>query len=257
MRKLFCIVTACIIILSIFSGCSVLEKLGLRDSENDELRPVSSIVLNEDEARELADKMPVRLYFANEDNSKLLTEIRYIPMSEAKKSVNNLASVIVKELIKGPMENTGMKPTIPEGTKLRSPVNINAGIAVVDLTREFVDKHPGGKDAEQMSIYSIVNSLTELKEIQKVKFAVDGKERKDFKGGFKFDEPFPRSQSLISKDPPVRSTTVAPDEKKDENKDDSPTFDGQDIIEDGINNAQDSFGEFDEGSEETYIEIFE
>ena len=150
-----------------------------------------------------------------------------------------------------------MKPTIPEGTKLRSPVSINGGIATVDLTREFIEKHPGGKDAEQMSIYSIVNSLTELKEIQKVKFTIDGKERKEFKGGFKFDEPFPRSQSLISKDPPVRSTTVTPGENMSENNDDSAAFDMDEIIEDGINDAQDSFGEFDEGLEETYIEIFE
>ncbi|MCG8401131.1 MAG: GerMN domain-containing protein, partial [Firmicutes bacterium] len=169
MRKTICVITACIMMITMISGCGALEKLGLKDTENDELRPVSSIVMNEDEARKLSDKVPVRLYFANEDNSKLLAEIRYIPMSEAKKSVNSLASSIVKELIKGPMSNAGMKATIPKSTKLRSPININAGIATVDLTKEFVDNHPGGKEAEKMTIYSIVNSLTELKEIQKVR----------------------------------------------------------------------------------------
>lgn len=256
MRKLICVITLCIMMITIFSGCGVLEKLGLKDSENDELYPVSSIVMSEGEAKKLSDKVPVRLYFADENSKKLLAEIRYIPMSEAKKSVNNLASVIVKELIKGP-KNTRLKATIPKGTDLRSPVSINAGIATVDLTKQFVDNHPGGKEAEETTIYSIVNSLTELKEIQKVRFVIDGKERKEYKGHFQFNAPFPRNTSIISKEPPVKSTMTneepeevskKPEEKEnnEDNKDDNST---QETFED--------LGEFDETSEETYIEILE
>ena len=117
----------------------------------------------EDEADVIADMVPIRLYFTNEDNTKLFMEIRYISMEEAKKSVNTIASTIVKELINGPDAKTGLKRTIPEGAKLRSPVSINGNIATVDFTKEFVDNHPGGKSAEQITIFSIVNSLTELR----------------------------------------------------------------------------------------------
>lgn len=207
MRRLICVITMCFMIVALFSGCTLLQKLGLWDSNEDELRPVSSIAIGEDEAKKLSDKMPIHLYFANEDNTKLMKEIRYVPMAEAKKSVNNLASIIVDELIEGPSAESGLKRTIPVGTKQRAKVKIDAatGIATVDLSKEFIDKHPGGKAEERMTIYSIVNSLTELKEIQKVKFLIEGKPSKEFKGNFQFDVPFPRTVSLISKEAPTSS----------------------------------------------------
>lgn len=217
MRKIICIVTVCFIIIAMFSGCTLLQKLGLQKSDSEELRPVSSIVMNEDEAKKLTDKVPIHLYFTNEDNSKLKLEVRYIPVSEAKKSVNTLASTIVKELIKGPATESGLKNTIPAGTQLKSPVAINAGVATVDLTKDFIDKHPGGKAAEQMTIYSIVNSLTELKEVQKVKFTINGKVQKEYKGNFQFDAPFPRSTGLISKEA-VKPTGVSTDKAVDPKK---------------------------------------
>lgn len=218
MRKIICIVTVCFMIITVFSGCTVLQKLGLQGNKNDELHPVSSIVMNEDEAKKLSDKVPIHLYFANTENSKLKLEVRYIPITEAKKSVSNLATAIVKELIKGPGPTSMLKPTVPAGAQLRSPVSINAGIATVDFTKDLITKHPGGKTAEQLTIFSIVNSLTELKEVQKVKFTINGKPQKEFKGSFQFDAPFPRSTAIISKEvAPVNAATT--DTSKDKAKD--------------------------------------
>lgn len=212
MRKSISILTVCIFIFVALSGCSVLQMLGLQGS-NDELRPVSSVVMNEDEADKLTDKVPVHLYFANEDNSKLVLEVRYIPMEDAKQSTSHLASVIIRELISGPTKE-GLKSTIPEGTALRTPVTIKSRVATVDLSKEFQSKHPGGKDAEKMTIYSIVNSLTELSDIQKVRFTIAGKTLKEYKGSFEFDAPFPRALSLISKDTAVPDAGVAKDGTK-------------------------------------------
>ncbi|NLU26440.1 MAG: GerMN domain-containing protein [Hungateiclostridium thermocellum] len=195
MRRLLCVITVCIMILSFCAGCSDNDRFGLGD--NEEASVASSIVLSEADARQIADKSPIRLYFANEDNSKLKLEIRYIPVSETTKSVNHLAEIIVNELIKGP-KVAGLKPTIPEGTKLRSAIKIEGDVAIVDFTKEFRDNHPGGKAEERMTIYSVVNSLTELKEINKVKFLIEGKSSPDFKGNFRFNTEFPRSTQLIS-----------------------------------------------------------
>jgi len=74
------------------AGCSDNDRFGLGD--NEEASVASSIVLSEADARQIADKSPIRLYFANEDNSKLKLEIRYIPVSETTKSVNHLAEII-------------------------------------------------------------------------------------------------------------------------------------------------------------------
>lgn len=200
MRRIITIVTVCALILLAFSGCGFLEKLGLQKAAEDELRPVSSIIIGEEAAKELTDKVPIHLYFANEDNTKLKLEVRYIPIADAKQSTSHLASVIIDELIKGPSEGSGGKATIPAGSKLRTPVSIASGVATVDFSKEFKSKHPGGKDAEKMTIYSVVNSLTELADIQKVKFTIAGKAEKEYMGNYQFNSPFPRAASLISKD---------------------------------------------------------
>ncbi|NJD03984.1 MAG: GerMN domain-containing protein [Ruminiclostridium sp.] len=199
MRKVVLIVTLCMFILLTFSGCGILQKLGLQKTD-DELHPVSSIVMGEDEAKKLTDKVPVHLYFANGDNTRLMKEIRYIQMSDARQSTSHLASVIVKELISGSSKDKGFKATIPVGTKLRAPVAIKGGVATVDFSKEFKSMHPGGKDAEKMTIFSVVNSLTELKDILKVRFTIDGKILKEYLGNYQFDVPFSRSAGLISKE---------------------------------------------------------
>lgn len=226
-RKLFCILILCILALIFTTGCSILQKFVFGDTDNDELRPASSLVMDEEEASKLKDKRPIRLYFANEDNTKLRAEIRYIDASDTGGNTESLATIVVKELIKGPGKGTGLKSTIPEGTKLLSNVIIKGNTATVNFSKEFVEKHSGEKDAEKLTIYSIVNSLTELREIQKVEFKIEGKSKTQFKGGFKFDAPFPRSTSIISKEPPVRGEIETDEESLIEDK--NKESDGEDL----------------------------
>lgn len=280
MRKVLYVALICLLIVSVSAGCGLLQKLGFNKG-NDEIQPASSIVMNEDEARKLTDKVPVHLYFATADNMSLRLEVRYIPVIEAKKSVNNLASIVVKELIAGPTAGSGLKATIPAGTQLRGPVGINTGVATVDLSKEFIDKHPGGKIAEQLTIYSIVNSLTEIKEIQKVKFTINAKAQKDFKGNFQFDTPFPRSDSIISKVPPASGTDSQPtskdikkpddknkpadtkqtDTKKEGTKDDKTAApkpgDNKPANTSGNSKDTSAASKIDEDAEATYLEILE
>lgn len=215
MRKIISIVTVCFIILTALTGCSVLQKLGLQKDNKDEVQPASSIVMSEEDAKKLTDKVPIHLYFATPDSTKLKLEVRYISAAEAKKSTNNLASIVVKELINGPVADPTLKATIPQGTQLRSPVSINGGVATVDLTGEFVKNHPGGKTAEQLTIYSIVNSLTEITDIEKVKFTIDGKVQADFKGSYKLDAPFPKAQQLVSMEVPLPDSVTTSGSKQD------------------------------------------
>lgn len=232
MQRKFSIFISCIMIISMLAGCSALKKLGFKG--NDEVSPASSIALNEADAQQIADKMPISLYFANEEGTKLKLEKRYIPMSDMKKPTNELASLIIKELINGPAKGSGLKATIPAEAKLRSNVKVDGGVATVDFSKEFKEKHPGGKNAEQLTIYSIVNSLTELKDISEVKFKIDGKSTKEFKGGFKFDNPFPRSAALISKE-------VAPSGSLDNsNSKDSVGENNKDQTEDSDKDSKDT-----------------
>ncbi len=200
MKRTILFIMLSVFLIVVLPGCSALQKLGLQENSDEELRPVSSIIIGEAEASRLTDKTPVRLYFANKDNTKLKLEIRYVDSPEAKKNLGDLASIVINELIKGPSDEKTFRRTVPEEAKLNSPVSISGKVATVDMSKEFKTKHPGGKDAEKMTIYSIVNSLTELEGIEKVKFTIDGKAQKEFMGNFKFDAVFPRSVQLISKE---------------------------------------------------------
>jgi len=227
MKRTISILTIFAIVLVTLSGCNLLQSIGLQKESDDELRPVSSIIIGEDEASRLTDKTPIRLYFANKENTKLKLEIRYIDSADAKKSTSNLASVIVRELIKGPSDETSLNRTIPTEAKLRTTVSISNKVATVDMSTEFKTKHPGGKDAEKMTIYSIVNSLTELEEIQKVKFTIDGKVQKEYMGNFQFNSLFPRSAPLISKEAvePTTESIGGSDVKQGDTESSSPQGD--------------------------------
>lgn len=269
MRRIVGILLICFIIVSVFSGCGVLKKLGIIKGDSEELTPASSIVMGEGDAVKLSDKVPIHIYFANSDFTKLRKEIRYIPVSEAKKSASNIATLIVKELIKGPDPKSDLKATIPAGTQLRAPVKIETGVATVDFTQEFKSKQTNsGKSFEQAAIYSIVNSLTELKEIQKVRFLIGGKSYKEYLGNFQFDAPFPRTPSLISKDNPINmsvptgnliepvSTTTKDTNTKESTakKENTTTKEGtatQDKVKD--TSGEDISGD----AEETYIELWD
>jgi germination protein M len=248
MKKLI-IISVLLLAAVLITGCNLLQKLGFTKSEpenNDEIFPVSSIILSEEEVIKLSDKMQIHLYFSNSDNSKLMKEIRYIPIKNGKDTVT-LASEIVRELIKGPSKGTGFKSTVPQGVKLRSPVSIEAGVATVDFTKEFIDNHPGGQSEETITIFSIVNSLTELKDIHKVMFTIEGKTREEFKGAFRFNAPFPRNTALICHESSITSFSNIGQESENNTSDNQLNNDS----------SEETVVPVEENLDEPYIEILE
>lgn len=138
----------------------------------------------------VADYKAVVLYFAASNEQYLSPEYRTVIVN-AKESLEN---VLVNELIKGP-ENDKLHKTIPEATKVLS-VETKEGICFVNLSKEFKTTHPGGSSAETMTIYSIVNTLTELSHIEKVQFLIEGQKEEEYIH-FLFNEPFLPDKSLI------------------------------------------------------------
>ena len=67
----------------------------------------------------------------------------------------------------------------------------------MNLSKEFKSEHIGGTAAETMTIYSIVNTLTEeLDTIEKVQFLIEGQKVDEFIH-YSFKEPFDPDLSLI------------------------------------------------------------
>lgn len=138
------------------------------------------------------NKQVITLYFPDEQAMYVIPEQREVTKDEP------IAEIVIKELMKGP-ETPGLaQTTIPEEAKILS-VEIIDKTAYVNFSRELVEKHIGGSAGEMMTILPIVNSLTELPEIEKVQFLVEGEKEKTLAGHIAFDEPFERCEEYIKK----------------------------------------------------------
>lgn len=110
----------------------------------------------------------VMLYFANEDGNKLIAAYR-----EKYYSTNTpLERFVVEELIAGPSgQVAGLYPTINPETKVIN-VMTRDGICYVNLDSSFLNVV--NNVSTEIAMYSIVNSLVELNNINRVQILVNG-----------------------------------------------------------------------------------
>lgn len=131
------------------------------------------------------EKLVAHLYFADRRHPFLVDEIR-VTVDPGDPTV--LSRWLIAELINGSTE--GNLPTIPEGTRLRSLFLLEDGTAVVDFTAQFHRNHPGGCRLEQLTLFSVVNSLVlNVPEIKRVKILIDGAEAETLAGHLALEFP--------------------------------------------------------------------
>lgn len=108
---------------------------------------------------------------------------------DVKELVNEPYRKLMELLMQGP-QNTGLTKTIPDGTRVNK-AEVKGDTLYLDLSKEFVENHEGGETKESATIYSIVNTMTNLTEVNSVKILIEGEENKAFKDEkIKFDDPF-------------------------------------------------------------------
>lgn len=114
----------------------------------------------------------VVLYFADSSGKK----IRKINSKIQSDGTVMLEQLVIQKLIDGPKgtNKLGYYPTINEETAINR-VAVNKNVCYVDFDKAFLEKPVG--ISEDVVIYSIVNTLTELKNINQVKITVNGEER--------------------------------------------------------------------------------
>lgn len=170
-----------IIIILILIGVGVWYFLGKNKAEK-----VNEIIPEEEISDEQMRQTIVSLYFYDKNTKKLASEGRLI---DAKDLVKEPYKKLMELLIAGP-QNQGLSKTIPEGTKINK-AELKGDILYLDLSKEFIENHTGGEEQESITIYSIVNTMTNLTEVNSVKILIDGEENKAFKDNkIKFDDPF-------------------------------------------------------------------
>jgi len=121
--------------------------------------------------------MPVQLYFVDSSMQRLLPSDFTVKTDDTEKA----AKAVIRGLIKGRDNNPKIMRLIPN-IKNGLTVKVKDQTAYVNMTGVWVAAHSDLRQHETLTIYSIVNSLTSVKGIMNVKFTIDHKVQKDFKG---------------------------------------------------------------------------
>lgn len=123
-------------------------------------------------------KTMISLYFVNKTTRKVEPEAR---MLDVKTLIKDPYTVIINMLIDGP-KNENHDNVIPEWTTLIG-TSLEGDTLKINFSSEFVENHIGGKEEEQKTIECLVNSLTELTEVNSIKILINGEENAKFKDG--------------------------------------------------------------------------
>lgn len=135
------------------------------------------------------------LYFANETGDGLIE----IKRSVVYNSNISMEKQLVEELIKGPGKDgeTGREPgypTINPAVKALS-VTVKDRVCYVNLSEEFLT--PVYNVTSQTVLYSIVNSLVELPDVNKVQISIDGNTNVTYRDSVSLTTMFERNLDLV------------------------------------------------------------
>lgn len=138
------------------------------------------------------NKVNLRLYFANESGDGLITVNRELTHNADVSNVP-MEKLVVEQLISGPA-NDKSYPTISPGTKL---INSTVKDGVCYLTFDSTLITAVNNVTTDVTIYSIVNSLVELSNINKVQIAIEGNKDGKFRDKYELSTVFERNLSLV------------------------------------------------------------
>lgn len=110
----------------------------------------------------------LRLYFADGAGRYLVSEYHSLTLDEDATADR----YVMEELLRGP--NSGeLQSPIPAGTRLLR-CETAKGLCTVDLSAEFLEGRPDTAQGERLAVYSIVDSLTALPQVDSVLLLVEG-----------------------------------------------------------------------------------
>lgn len=144
-----------LVIAIVLVGCSNYDDEPLGSSNHPSISPFGVKVDEE-----------VQLYFPNVYMTNLVKESR-----EVNTTKTNLNNTIIEELIKGSKYGARMN-LIPVNTKLQS-LEVVHKVAYVSFSKDLINENYSEQE-EAFLLYSIVNTLTERDEIDKVQILIEG-----------------------------------------------------------------------------------
>lgn len=178
MKKILLLVLFIIILIT---GCT---KYDVIDKNNANYPPIDPFISNY--------KNKMIFYYPDKNLNRLIGEERLINYKNKK-----IEEVLIYELLEGP-DSKNLTKTIPKKTKLLSIKTIG-DIAYVNFSKHIKANTQDDKE-EAFIIFSIVNTLTQLNNIEKVQILIDGEINEVLSKYYNIDEPLAASDMLTKID---------------------------------------------------------
>ena len=137
------------------------------------------------------EKAQLTLYFADASGKKL----KKIQREEIYNSNISLEKLVVDKIINGPLaDENGVYPTISPETKVLS-VTVKDGVCYVNFDGGFQTQDYSA--SAEVTIYSLVNSLNELNNVNKVQISIDGDAKVTYRESISLEKPLERNYELV------------------------------------------------------------
>lgn len=171
------------------------EGKNLADSLGEEVGVLSSDSFLDNTGQEMKkyEETTINLYFANATGDSLVKVNRKLHYN----TNISLEKLVVEQIVAGPLNSKNyvseIYPTVNKETKIIG-VSVKDGICYVNLSNHFLT--PMESVTPDITLFSLVNSLTELPGIVKVQFAIEGDTKVTFGEKYQFTALFERDLQL-------------------------------------------------------------
>lgn len=164
------------------------------DSAGNEIGSMKADMFVDHAGQEMGNyqKVTIRLYFANEAGDGLIAINRSLVHNMDLSNIS-MERMVVEQLLAGPA-NDESYPTINPDTKLLG-VTVKDGVCYLDFDSTILT--PVNNVTSDVTIYSIVNSLVELTNVNKVQISIDGKKDVKYRDKYEMTTLFERNLQLV------------------------------------------------------------
>lgn len=186
MKKLIVALMAIMMTLAL-AGCDQQKQAGSSDASSSSASLASSSSSGTTAKDEL---VKLKVYYPDVNATGLKAVEKTV-----KTSGDNKYKAAVEALLAG-TEDKMLTTIFPAKAKLLG-VTVKGDLAVVNFDRNLTKGFNGGSTGEEMLVGSLVNTLTEFKEIKRVQLQVEGKEIDSISGHLDLSKPVTRMPELI------------------------------------------------------------
>jgi hypothetical protein len=135
-----------------------------------------------------AGRIQVKLYVLASSGRELATETEEILYSP---SLQQQAKEVVRLLLR-------RSGTIPRGVSLRELFITSQGVAYLDLSQELVSNHTGGSSGEELTVFSLSQTLiANFPAVKTVRILVEGREIQTIAGHLDLTIPYGRAPAYL------------------------------------------------------------